>query len=91
MSDYKYSESNFENSVIELFEKENYIYECGYDIHRTNEEIILIDDFKGYLLKRYPELNLQPEEIDAVIHNLLSTRGTSLYETMKATLAELCR
>lgn len=89
MSDYKYSESNFENSVIELFKKENYIYECGYDIHRTNEEIILIDDFKGYLLKRYPELNLQPEEIDAVIHNLLSARGTSLYETMKATLAEL--
>lgn len=89
MSDYKYSESNFENSVIELFEKQNYIYECGYDIHRTNEEIILIDDFKGYLFKRYPELNLQPEEIDSVIHNLLSARGTSLYETMKATLAEL--
>lgn len=89
MSDYKYSESNFENSVIELFEKENYVYECGYDIHRTNEEIILIDDFKEYLFKRYPELNLQPEEIDAVIHNLLSARGTLLYETMKATLAEL--
>lgn len=51
MSDYKYSESNFENSVIELFEKENYVYECGYDIHRTNEEIILIDDFKEYLSK----------------------------------------
>lgn len=89
MSDYKYSESNFENSVIELFEKENYVYECGYDIHRTNEEIILIDDFKEYLFKRYPELNLQPEEIDAVIHNFLSARGTLLYETMKATLAEL--
>lgn len=89
MPDYKYSESNFENSVIELFEKQNYIYECGYDIHRTNEEIILIDDFKEYLFKRYPELNFQPEEIDSVIHNLLSARGTSLYETMKATLAEL--
>ncbi len=89
MPDYKYSESNFENSVIELFEKQNYIYECGYDIHRTNEETILIDDFKEYLFKRYPELNFQPEEIDSVIHNLLSARGTSLYETMKATLAEL--
>lgn len=89
MPDYKYSESNFENSVIELFEKQNYIYECGYDIHRTNEETILIDDFKKYLFKRYPELNFQPEEIDSVIHNLLSARGTSLYETMKATLAEL--
>lgn len=89
MPDYKYSESNFENSVIELFENQNYIYECGYDIHRTNEEIILIDDFKEYLFKRYSELNLQAEEVDNVIHNLLSARGTSLYETMKMTLNEL--
>lgn len=89
MPDYKYSESNFENSVIELFEKQNYIYECGYDIHRTNEEIILIDDFKEYLFRRYSELNLQAEEVDNVIHNLLSARGTSLYETMRMTLIEL--
>ena len=89
MPDYKYSESNFENSVIELFEKQNYIYECGYDIHRTNEEIILIDDFKEYLFIIYSELNLQDEEIDGIIHNLLSARGTSLYETMEMTLNEL--
>lgn len=89
MTNYKYSESNFENSVIGLFEKQKYSYECGYDIHRTNEEIILIDDFKEYLFRRYAELNLQNEEVDSVIHNLLSARGTSLYETMKMTLNEL--
>lgn len=89
MSDYKYSESNFENAVIELFEKQNYIYECGYDLHRTNEEIVLINDFREYLFRRYSSLNLQDDEIETVIHNLLFAKGTSLYATMKMTLSEL--
>ena len=89
MADYKYSESNFENAVIELFEKQNYIYECGYDLHRTNEEIVLINDFREYLFRRYSSLNLQDDEIETVIHNLLFAKGTSLYATMKMTLSEL--
>ena len=89
MSNYEYIESNFENAVIELFEKQNYIYECGYNIHRTNEEIILLDDFKEYLFKRYHSLNLKEDEIENIIHNLLFAKGTSLYSTMKLTLNEL--
>ena len=89
MSDYKYSESNFENAVIELFEKQNYTYECGYDLHRTNEEIIIVNDFREYLFKRYSSLNLQDDEIETIIHNLLFAKGTSLYATMKMTLSEL--
>lgn len=86
MGEYSYSESNFENAVLELFEKQGYAYECGYDMHRTNEEIILTADFKEYLSKRYPTLGLRDEEIDRILHNLLFARGTSLYSTMKATL-----
>ncbi len=89
MSNYEYIESNFENAVIELFEKQNYIYECGYNIHRTNEEIILLDDFKEYLSKRYSSLKLQDDEIENILHNLLFSKGTSLYSTMKLTLNEL--
>lgn len=89
MTSYKYTESNFENAIIELFEKQNYVYECGYYIHRTNEEVVLVNDFKEYLLKRYSTLNLHDEEIDQIIHNLLFAKGTSLYSTMKLTLNEL--
>lgn len=86
MPTYNYSESSFENAVIELFEKQNYEYECGYDIHRTNQEILLINDFKRYIYKRYSSLNLQDDEIDSLINNLLYARGSSLYSTMKETL-----
>ena len=89
MPEYKYSESNFENAVIELFEKQNYTYECGYDLHRTNEEIMIVNDFREYLFKRYSLLNLQDDEIETIIHNLLFAKGTSLYATMKMTLSEL--
>lgn len=89
MSNYKYTESNFENAVIELFENQNYIYECGYDIHRTKEEILLINDFKNYLFRRYASLNLHDDEINNVIHNLLFAKGISLYSTMRLTLNEL--
>ena len=41
------------------------------------------------LLKRYSDLNLEDDEIDAIVHNLLYARGHTLYATMKATLAEL--
>jgi len=86
---YSYSESNFENAVIELFEKQSYKYECGYNIHRTNEEILLTPDFKKYLNTRYSSLNLKEDEIEYLVHNLLFARGTSLYSTMKLTLNQL--
>lgn len=89
MSEYNFSESSFENAVIDLFKQQGYEYSCGYDLHRTNEEVILVDDFKDYLSKRYSSLNLQEAEIDFILHNLLSSRGTSLYSTMKETLTTL--
>lgn len=82
-------ESSFENAVLELFQNQGYNYQCGYDLHRTNEEILLVDDFTDYLSKRYASLNLQESEISFILHNLLSSRGTSLYSTMKATLSVL--
>lgn len=84
-----FTESSFENAVLELFQNQGYEYQCGYDLHRTNEEILLVDDFKDYLSKRYASLNLQESEINFILHNLLSSRGTSLYSTMKATMYTL--
>ena len=89
MTEYSFTESSFENAVLELFQNHGYEYQCGYVLHRTNEEILLVDDFKDYLSKRYASLNLQESEINYVLHNLLSSRGTSLYSTMKATLCTL--
>lgn len=87
---YQYSESSYENAVLDLFtENGNYRYECGYDIHRTNEDVLLLDDFKSYLNTRYADLSLSKEEINLILHNLDSARSTSLYSTMQKTLQTL--
>lgn len=89
MSEQNFTESSFENAVLELFQHQGYEYKCGYGLHRANNEILLIDDFKEYLTKRYASLNLQESEISFILYNLLSSRGISLYSTMKATLSVL--
>ncbi len=83
---YAYSESNFENAVLELFEKQGYLYECGYDIHRTNEEILIRDDFEAYLAHRYSSIALKEEEITKLLNEVLSVHTTSLYASMKETI-----
>ena len=53
----KFSESTFEDAIIELFtEDKKYQYACGYDIHRTSEDIILQEDFFAYLDNAYKSL-----------------------------------
>lgn len=87
MNDYKYTESSFENAVLELFENQNYLYTNGYDLHRTNEEIILYNDFIHYLNNKYSDSNLIDSEINEIMYNLNIIRGNSLYASMKQTLS----
>ena len=69
--------------MLFLFEEAGYEYSCGYDIHRTNEDIILMDDFNKYIHCRYSEHNITDEEIVDIINNLILQSGTTLYERMK--------
>ena len=89
---FKFCESQFENSVLELFKTKHngiYQYSCGYEIHRNNEEIILKDDFKEYLNRRYRDLNFEDLEIEKILNNLETARDISLYGTMNKTLEVL--
>lgn len=89
MPNYKFTESSFENALLELFEEKHqgrYQYECGYDMHRTNEEILIRKDFEEYLLRRYPQLAMQDFEVAKILENLETARDVSLYRTMGKTL-----
>lgn len=88
-SEYKFTESDLEQSLLMLFEEEGYEYTCGYDIHRKNDEIILKDDFTTYIHRMYKDENITDDEIDTILHNLIFQSGTSLYERMKNTLDTL--
>lgn len=80
-------EDTLENAVIDLFKKQNYEYELGFDIHRKKTEIILNKDFKEYLMNRYSSLSLYDDEIELILDNLINVREPSLYLTMKELLS----
>src|SRR5574344_1477608 len=85
----KFTESTFEEAIIELFAQNGYEYTCGYDIHRTNEEIIIKDDFLAYLDKNYGSLTLPDFEIEKILHDLLTDNSVSTYDVMKRKLKKL--
>ena len=87
MSNFKYYESDYELAFLELLENSGWNYKCGYDIHREKEDIILLDEFKEYLNKKYGNIDLI--EIMELINYLTGSRDQSLYRAMKKTYINL--
>lgn len=83
MANYKYYENDYELAVLELLTNAGWEYECGYDIHRETDDVILLDDFREYLTRRYGYFS--DAEIDALISYMTSFSNQSLYRSMKET------
>lgn len=56
MENNKFNETELENSFIELFQKQGYLYCNGNDIHRKFDDILLYDDLKQYLKSKYTDI-----------------------------------
>ena len=84
-----FNEHSLEMSIMELFQDENYIYLNGEQIHRERSEVLLADDLRQYLLRRYAREGLTPAEADGILLRLKAISGT-LYEANKAFCKLLC-
>lgn len=85
MSDYVFerglfTEKELEEAIIELFKQEGYQYVHGDEIHRKYEEIILIDDLRSFILRKYASYNLTSKEMKIIIEQVTDVgSGNSLY------------
>ena len=52
MANFKYYENDYELAVLQLLENCGWEYECGYDIHREKDDVILRADFQDYLSRK---------------------------------------
>ena len=52
----KFTEAELENAFIELFQSQGYEYTSGESIHRKYNDILIYDDLKNYLSKRYEDI-----------------------------------
>lgn len=81
----KFTEEQLENAIIQLFENQGYGYINGEDIHRRFEDVLLEDELKAYLQKRYAGENLTENEIGAIINKLKFISDSPLYEGNRET------
>lgn len=67
---------------MELFELEGYTHIDGETLHRERSEVLLYDDLKDYLYRRYKSEDITENEINSIILMIKSIGGT-IYEANK--------
>jgi len=79
MSDH-FTETTLEAAIVELLSQEGYPHYFGKDLHRPNEETVLLrDDLKAYLRTRYRQYNLTDREVAEITHELEYLPASDLY------------
>ncbi len=80
----KFTEAKLEQAFIELLENEGYPHFVGSTLARQSEDEVLIEeDLKTYLLTRYQNARLTETEAQSIILQLKSLSSGDLYETNK--------
>ena len=81
MANFKYYEDDYELAVLDLLVNSGWQYQCGYDIHRAPDAVILEDDFRQYLTNCYGYFS--DDEFGELLNYLTRFSSQSLYRSMK--------
>lgn len=75
----KFTEEELEKAIIALFEQQDYTYINGENIHRKYEDILLLDDLRGFITERYESENLTENELEKIINRISLIQSSPLY------------
>jgi len=84
-----FNESQLEQSIIALLQKQGYEYVKGEDIIRDLDEVVLKDDLRCYLRNRYKHDGITEQEVENAVRRITQREGGGLYDENKHTLALL--
>ena len=80
----KFTEAKLEEAFVELLGNEGYPHFVGSSLVRNSEDEVLIEeDLKTYLLTRYKNANLTNIEAESIILQLKTLSSSDLYESNK--------
>jgi type I restriction enzyme, R subunit len=79
----KFTEEKLEQAFIELLENEDFPHYLGNTISRADDEVLIEEDLKVYLLNKYKKERLTEVEVQTIILKLKSLSATDLYESNK--------
>lgn len=74
-----FNEAQLEQVFVELFKKEHYDYVHGENITRDTRDVILYDDLRLYLQKKYEAEHITEDEINRAIARLETSDGGGVY------------
>ena len=80
----KFTEAQLESAIIELLGIEGYPHVLGEAIARQPQEVLIKEDLRHFLAKRYAADFITPQEIEAVIKQLEAYSAADLYESNKS-------
>ena len=66
----KFTEEQLEQTFIELLENEGFPHLSGNAIFRSDDEVLIEDDLKNFLLSQYKQDGLTGQEADSIILRL---------------------
>lgn len=85
----KFTEAQLEAAFTELIGNEGYPHHFGNTLNRAEDEVILADDLRSFLLKKYSNENLTESEANSIILDIKSLPAFDLYESNKTFMSWL--
>ena len=79
-----FTEAQLEQACIELLGQEDIPHVLGGDIVRSEEDVLIKEDLKVFLLNQYKAYKLTESEADQIIRQLEVFSSSDLYESNKA-------
>ncbi|MDY5148001.1 type I restriction endonuclease [Actinotignum sanguinis] len=80
----RFTESELESAIIELFCEHGYQHVDGEQLHRRFDEVLLRDDLEAFLLARYRDQQFSETELQKIINRLDLLNAPSLYEANRS-------
>ena len=79
----KFTEEKLEQAFIELLGNEGFPHYPGNTISRADDEVLIEEDLKSYLLDRYAKEGLTEIEAQSIILQLKTLSSADIYERTK--------
>jgi len=79
----KFTEAQLEAAFAELIGNEGYPHHLGNTLNRLEDEVVLADDLRAFLLQKYKAENLTVSEANSIILQIKTLPASDLYESNK--------
>lgn len=85
----KFTEAQLEQAFTALLVQEGYPHSYGESLNRSQEDVLLVDDLKAFLTRKYAVEGITDGEIQVIIQDLKKLPASDLYETNKKIMQRL--